>query len=227
MRHGSVYRIADFVERVLGRKENPSSGNAFARSTMIFLKEMDTAQSKNSWITLAPQTGDGIWLYYKGLRQFQFFPAKSFIRVIISRYGPHDAQRLQQTLLRHHRSKSEVFRRMPMQYSYHQWRLQGSGLPVIEQFVEGLRVPRVIHSRNDIEHSRYFPAEDRQAAMNAFERDGRKCPGFAKRKPHKVGKDDRIEFDHLIPYGRGGSSSVMNIQVLCMACNRAKAMSIG
>ena len=52
---------------------------------------------------------------------------------------------------------------------------------------------------------------------------GRRCPGFGKQKPHKVGKNDRVEYDHLIPYSRGGSSSVMNIQVLCMECNRALA----
>jgi len=39
----------------------------------------------------------------------------------------------------------------------------------------------------------------------------------------KVLKDNEIEFDHIIPISRGGSSEENNIQVTCFDCNRDKS----
>jgi hypothetical protein len=36
-----------------------------------------------------------------------------------------------------------------------------------------------------------------------------------------------LEFDHVIPVTRGGSSTARNIQLLCEACNRRKSNNIG
>jgi len=44
-----------------------------------------------------------------------------------------------------------------------------------------------------------------------------------KRQRHKVNlASERIVFDHLIPWSRGGGGSESNIQVLCEACNLQK-----
>ncbi len=37
------------------------------------------------------------------------------------------------------------------------------------------------------------------------------------------GSNDKIEYDHIIPYSKGGSSTVNNIQILCLNCNRRKS----
>lgn len=37
---------------------------------------------------------------------------------------------------------------------------------------------------------------------------------------------ERLEFDHVIPIGLGGSSTERNIQLLCERCNREKAKKI-
>lgn len=37
----------------------------------------------------------------------------------------------------------------------------------------------------------------------------------------------RLEFDHIIPFAKGGSSTYRNVQLLCQDCNRAKSARIG
>jgi hypothetical protein len=39
-------------------------------------------------------------------------------------------------------------------------------------------------------------------------------------------KDDEIEFDHIIPFSKGGSSEEHNIRLTCFKCNRSKSDDI-
>lgn len=39
-------------------------------------------------------------------------------------------------------------------------------------------------------------------------------------------KDDEIEFDHVIPVAKGGSSEEHNLRVTCFACNRKKSANL-
>lgn len=52
-----------------------------------------------------------------------------------------------------------------------------------------------------------------------WNRDGGKCV--------KCGSQEKIEFDHIIPFSRGGSNTYRNIQILCEKCNREKSNKIG
>ncbi len=54
---------------------------------------------------------------------------------------------------------------------------------------------------------------------NVWNRDGGKCVN--------CGSQEKIEFDHIIPFSRGGSNTYRNIQILCEKCNREKSDSIG
>jgi 5-methylcytosine-specific restriction endonuclease McrA len=38
--------------------------------------------------------------------------------------------------------------------------------------------------------------------------------------------DNEIEFDHIIPFSKGGATSVENVRLLCRPCNRKKADSL-
>jgi len=52
-----------------------------------------------------------------------------------------------------------------------------------------------------------------------WNRDGGKCV--------KCGSQEKIEFDHIIPFSKGGSNTYRNLQILCEKCNRQKSNSIG
>jgi len=39
----------------------------------------------------------------------------------------------------------------------------------------------------------------------------------------ECGNNENIEFDHIIPWAKGGSSTARNIQLLCESCNRKKS----
>jgi HNH endonuclease len=42
----------------------------------------------------------------------------------------------------------------------------------------------------------------------------------------RCGSSERLEFDHIIPVEKGGSSTARNIQLLCETCNRQKGATI-
>ena len=52
-----------------------------------------------------------------------------------------------------------------------------------------------------------------------WNRDGGKCV--------QCGSNENIEFDHIIPFSKGGSSTYRNLQILCEKCNRSKSDKIG
>ena len=63
--------------------------------------------------------------------------------------------------------------------------------------------------------SRHIPPEVKAAV---WERDGGKCV--------ICGSTQQLEYDHEIPYSRGGSNTMNNIRILCIKCNRSKHAKI-
>lgn len=54
--------------------------------------------------------------------------------------------------------------------------------------------------------------------MYVWRRDEGKCS--------ECGSKINLEYDHIIPYSKGGSSTARNIQLLCEKCNRTKTDKI-
>lgn len=43
----------------------------------------------------------------------------------------------------------------------------------------------------------------------------------------KCGNNEKLEFDHIIPFSKGGANTYRNLQLLCEKCNREKSNKIG
>ena len=61
------------------------------------------------------------------------------------------------------------------------------------------------------ERIRHIPEDVKELV---WRRDGGKCI--------ECGNKERLEFDHIIPFSKGGSNTARNIQLLCERCNRSK-----
>ena len=100
-------------------------------------------------------------------------------------------------------------------------RSQGSGFYALKDAVYLYEIMKVIlnmHHRKVLykqSASRSIP----QAVRNAvWQRDGGKCV--------ECGDDQYLEFDHIIPFTKGGASTKNNLQLLCRRCNMTKSDKI-
>jgi hypothetical protein len=59
----------------------------------------------------------------------------------------------------------------------------------------------------------------KQVKDSVWNRDNGKC--------RECGSNEKLEFDHIIPFSKGGSNTYRNIQLLCEPCNRKKFNQIG
>lgn len=72
--------------------------------------------------------------------------------------------------------------------------------------IEKQRPVEVIEKR-----SRHIPT---QVKREVWRRDEGRCA--------ECGSQNRLEYDHIIPFSKGGSNTARNIQLLCEKCNRKK-----
>lgn len=70
---------------------------------------------------------------------------------------------------------------------------------------------RQIVGSNGNGETRHIPQDVKVAV---WQRDGGRCV--------QCGSDSYLEYDHIIPYSKGGASTVANLQLLCRNCNLQK-----
>lgn len=61
----------------------------------------------------------------------------------------------------------------------------------------------------------------REVMLKVVRRDNYIC-----QECHKLVPDNEIEFDHVIPFSKGGPTTVDNLRLLCRSCNREKSNSL-
>lgn len=71
-----------------------------------------------------------------------------------------------------------------------------------------------ISKQDKKKRSRHIPASVRVSVLH---RDSYKCV-FCGRSARQV----QLEVDHIIPFSKGGSNDISNLQTLCVNCNRGK-----
>lgn len=63
------------------------------------------------------------------------------------------------------------------------------------------------------------PRIPREVVDAVYKRDGGRC--------QECGATEDLQLDHIIPFSKGGATTVENLQLLCGKCNRAKSNKIG
>lgn len=63
------------------------------------------------------------------------------------------------------------------------------------------------------------PPIPKDVANAVWNRDGGKCV--------YCGSTENLQFDHIIPFSKGGATTVENLQILCQKCNLKKSNKIG
>ena len=80
-------------------------------------------------------------------------------------------------------------------------------------------VTPVGRSYDDIKNDEPSRRISQRVMDRVWNRDGGKCV--------ECGSNEKLEFDHIIPFSKGGSNTYRNIQLLCESCNRSKSNKIG
>jgi hypothetical protein len=218
-KYGSVHRLSNFIERTIPKKGAATSG-LFAFRVIEFLQEIDELRELNGWIDITIHNNDGIWISYQGRRLCFVKPGQINLTLMSG-----DWSDLANKLVKLADSKGRVFQDTTETKSYRTWRINAEGLSILVNFLKTLKAPTVGPELDSPSHPRNFAPEVRTLALQNFEKGGSICPGVPQLgiTKHKLNlKKERIEYDHILPYARGGASSGINIQVLCMECNRAK-----
>jgi hypothetical protein len=91
-------------------------------------------------------------------------------------------------------------------------RLCGHTCPVF--LIKGL----ASETKEERRQGRYIP---RDVMLKVVRRDNHIC-----QECFQYVNDNEIEFDHIIPYSKGGPTNVENIRLLCRKCNRKKSNSL-
>ena len=83
---------------------------------------------------------------------------------------------------------------------------------VIEEMINGGLISQAIENRKR-------ESIPQNVQDKVWRRDGGMCV--------KCGSKEKLEFDHIIPFSKGGANTYRNLQLLCEKCNRQKSNNIG
>lgn len=221
MPSGLFYAYADFDDRLLPLGKQVDT--TFAHQVLELLKRLGDIAERNPRVTLSATVTAGVWVLHRGRQRMLINPGQKYLRVEAAYNLPEQA-----TELVRHFSDSVRSGRVAKteRLDLHQWRVAGDDLHLVWEFVDSLSAPSQaeLEQQRLSSNPRYFSADDKSVAFNAFVKGGRWCNGVeGGRGRHKLRSDEAIEYDHDLPHAKGGSNSIRNLQILCAECNRFKS----
>jgi hypothetical protein len=217
-RYGNLYKVSEFIWRLIPKISTISeSSQDYILSIIEFLKKLDTLQENNWSITIRIHASDGIYLYHNLKQQFFIKPTQKHLLFHIFEKNK---------LLSAINSQSNLFQnKFKKDYAIGIWKISHEDeLQWLLNYIDNnFEMTKETYENNSF-HPRNIPGYVRQAILEEFEKNGRYCNGVSgKTKRHKVKLETPIEFDHILPYSKRGSSDYRNVQILCKECNRIKA----
>ena len=108
-------------------------------------------------------------------------------------------------------ARKELFNLFKRKKPVHSTELDAGSLEAIKQVAEAYRKKTTKNQR-----SRTIAQNVKDKVWN---RDDGKCV--------QCGSNKDLEFDHIIPFAKGGANTYRNLQLLCEYCNRSKSDKIG
>ena len=91
------------------------------------------------------------------------------------------------------------------------------GWVITEGYLENYKrnAQKIKNAKENNQRSRRIP---KAVQREVWRRDEGRCA--------ECGSRERLEYDHIIPFSKGGSNTVRNIELLCEKCNRNKTNKI-
>jgi hypothetical protein len=214
---GLTYLVADFISKLIPHKRIPDTSSVeFTHSVLEFLRQLDQIQETNPRITMSFHANDGLWIYCDGSSQLFLKPTQKFLLLHVFEKN--------QIYLAIPKAKDIFTHSRSVEYAAGLWEIQNPELEWLIKYFQETWQPSGLPQQNEPTlHPRHIPGDVRQYALTQFINGGRICMGVTGRtKKHKLVMNSPIEFDHILPYSKGGANTDWNVQVLCLECNRIK-----
>jgi hypothetical protein len=95
-----------------------------------------------------------------------------------------------------------------------------------ERYLKHIPINKILEALDKEDQKRYNELKKevgsrvipKYVKMEVWRRDQGKC--------RECGSQENLEFDHIIPFSKGGNNTTRNIQLLCETCNRKKKNNI-
>lgn len=168
---------------------------------------------------LIGSNSDAIYLRWRGRKEGPFLPSVIDAKLAANEIGLlhelldgkrwitiRDFIRLKEAEIQAEHEAREEMRRQKQEEKDRQEREAGEALN---------RERLELANANEILRTRAITSEIRR---EVWRRDQGQCAKCASRL--------NLEYDHIVPFSKGGSNTVRNVELLCESCNRAKSDSI-
>lgn len=221
-KYSKIFQSTDFLQSVISSQKQPTAENlVFIHAVFKFIKNLAQTAHDSKDLTLLFSANDGLRICLGGSIQTFIKPTQKYLLFHFFDVTLALPARIMADL-----NLSSNLRKSP-NCDYTMLEATADKLIALTNLITELAPDKTIDFEADsLTHPRYFPGDVREEVYWAFVAADRLCGGVnGKTKPHRLKLNDPIEYDHILPHSRGGASTLGNLQILCVACNRTKSGS--